>query len=211
MQSNYEKMKVQMQREFLKFDQTAMIERFHLWADGTFLTFGFMGGAGRIDRNTGAAACQYGPSAAFREADYNEAMTMYDLLCWSKPDARPSGRFANMQSLSGIQSATAATGQGFFLHEAKLLDHREDALRRALQKLDGKMTDGGDVAAQVPVFCDLNLIFRFWNSDDEFEPEIQFLWDANVLSFMHYETVWFANHALVRRVCEMMAADRRGA
>lgn len=200
MGSNYEVMKRRMQGEFLNYDQSAMIARFGLDADESHLRFDFMGGACRIDRRTGAAECAFPRAEGFREADYNEAMTVYDLLCQSKPDARAAGQFVNMNSLSKLQSASAGLGPGFFRREAKLFDHREPLLRKALARMGGEMLSDGDAAARIAVFRDLSVVFRFWNSDDEFEPEIQFLWDANVLSFMHYETVWFANHVLVQRI-----------
>ena len=109
-----------------------------------------------------------------------------------------------MQSISKIHSTASSANSGFFNQEMKLFDHQDTLLREVLEKLGGVIIDGGDLAAQIPVFCGLDLLFRFWNSDDEFAPEIQFFWDANVLSFMHYETVWFANHVLIRRIREMM-------
>ena len=204
MTSNYEKMKRQMQGEFLKYDQDEMIKRFKIDANERYLMIDFMGGICRIARKTGFVECSHMDIDGFREADYNEAMTIYDLLCWSKPGAVPSGQFENMQSISKIHSTVPVANSGFFYQEIKMFDHQETLLRDAMQKLGGVIVDSGDLAAQIPVFCGLKLLFCFWNSDDEFAPEIQFFWDANVLSFMHYETVWFANHVLIRRIREMM-------
>lgn len=204
MESNYEKMKQQMQGEFLKYNQENMIKRFLLTASETYLIFDFMGGICRIHRKTGRVECSYGYMEGFREADYNEAMTVYDLLCWSKPGAVPSGRFVNMQSISPMRNGTSQLGAGFFSREAKLFDHQDMSLRAALESLGGTSDDSGDVAARIPVFGGLQVLLRFWNSDNEFAPEIQFLWDERVLDFMHYETVWFANHGVIGRVREMI-------
>ncbi len=204
MASNYEKMKRQMQGEFLKYNQEDMIKRFNIDANERYLTVGFMGGICRIARKTGIVECSTMHTDVFREADYNEAMTIYDLLCWSKPDAVPSGQFVNMQSISKLYGTAPGANSGFFNQEMKQFDHQDTLLREVLEKLGGVIVVGGDLAAQIPVFCGLELLFRFWNSDDEFAPEIQFFWDANVLSFMHYETVWFANHVLIHRIREMM-------
>lgn len=204
MVSNYEKMKRQMQEEFLKYDQDSMIKNFCIDADEKYLTFDFMGGRCRVDRKTGLAECKYMYTKEFKEADYNEAMTVYDLLCYSKPGAAPSGQFVTMQNISKLHSTAAAPGSGFFHQEAQMLDHQNTLLEETLKKLGGKMVGCGDVAAEISVFGDLKLLFRFWDSDDEFSPEIQFLWDANVLAYMHYETVWFANYVLIRRICEIM-------
>ena len=207
MLSNYDRMKRQMQGEFLKYDQSQMARHFQLDMDEDWLSFPFMGGDCRIDRHTGRVEC--GENGSFREADYNEAMTVYDLLCWSKSEAAPSGIFVPMQSLSGIHSASASSSSGFFNRQRSRYDHRESALRSALEGLGGKIVDGGDVTAELDVFSGLKVLFRFWNSDEDFEPEIQFLWDRNVLLYMHYETVWFANHALIDRIDRGMTDERQ--
>ena len=204
--SNYEKMKRQMRSEFLKYDQRAMIERFGLEASDDYLTFELLGGACRVNRKTGDVECANPLTREFAEADYNEAMTAYDLLCWSKPGAAPSGRYVNMQSLAPMYSATTRLGAGMFSEEAAALDGRDAELRRALERLGGVPASGGNVAAEIAVFRDLKVIFRFWNSDDEFEPQLQLLWDANALMYMHYETVWYAGGVLVRRLCEIVNA-----
>lgn len=205
--SNYEKMKRKMQEEFLKYNQDDMIKRFNIDANEIYLMVDFMGGICRIERKTGVVECINIHTNVFREADYNEAMTIYDLLCWSKLDAVPSGQFVNMQSISKLYGTASTTNSGFFYQEMKLFDHQDALLCGALEKLGGMIVDSGDLAAQIPVFCGLNLLFRFWNSDDEFAPEIQFFWDANVLRFMHYETVWFANHIIVRRIRDIMQKE----
>lgn len=208
--SNYEKMKRQMQSEFLKYNQDSMIKKFPIDADEEYLTFDFMGGLCRVHRQTGFVECKYIYTDVFQEADYNEAMTVYDLLCYSKSDAVPAGQFVNMKSISKFHTALSGSASGFYSREAQRFDKQNTALCDALEKLGGTIDSSGDVAAQIPVFCGLNLLFRFWNSDDEFEPEIQFLWDANVLAYMHYETVWFANGIIVRRVCEIMEKQSKG-
>ena len=199
MQSNYERMKQQTRQDFLKYDQEEIIRRFHLEADDRYLSFVFLGGKCRVDRKTGDVECF--EDGRFREADYNEAMTVYDLLCWSKPGAVPSGEYVNLKSLSGLYSASAPLGSGgFWMKEAKLLDHRDEELRGAMLRAGGEPAAGGDAAAEFEVFCGMKVRFTYWNSDDEFDPEIQFYWDKNVLFYMHYETLYFAGGVLLGRI-----------
>ena len=79
MANNYETMKLQMRDEFLKYDQAAMIEKFGLRSDDENIYITFFGTEYAVDRSTGDVRSQRG------EAGYNEAMTIYDVLCWSKP------------------------------------------------------------------------------------------------------------------------------
>ena len=50
------------------------------------------------------------------------------------------------------------------------------------------------------------MIFRFWNSDEEFPAQLQFLCDRNMLDFMHYETAWF----LVSHIILLLKQDLTG-
>lgn len=202
MESNYEKMKRQMAAQFLTYPQAEMIRRFGLTADADFLSFPFLGGDCRVERKTGKVWCRLDGDAAFYEADYNEAMTVYDLLCWSRPDASPAGRFVSIQSLSGVYGA--GQGDSLTARDAAALDHREADLRRALARLDGVPESGGDAAARIPLFGGLEILLRFWSSDEEFPPSLQLLWDAGILSYLHYETVWFAAGALLARIRRLM-------
>lgn len=88
MANNYETMKLQMRDEFLKYDQGAMIEKFGLRSDDENIYITFFGTEYAVNRSTGNVRSERG------EANYNEAMTIYDVLCWSKPHCRASGRAA---------------------------------------------------------------------------------------------------------------------
>lgn len=203
MESNYEKMKRNMQTVFLEYDQEEMTTRFQLEADGEYLYFPFMGVPCRIGRQTGMVECRDLKGENYREADYNEAMTVYDLLCYSSKTAAPAGEFVSVRSLSGIQGSTPTSdSKGFFFRESAEFDRAPDKLRAAIARLGGAPVSGADIAGEIPVFGDLRVRVRFWHSDDEFDAQLQFQWDANVLQYMHYETVWFANGALVRYLCE---------
>ena len=204
MESNYEKTKRKMQDEFLKYDQRKMIERFRLESDERYLSFPFMGSPCRIERSTGGVECFRG--GQFREGSFNEAMTVYDLLCWSKPDASPAGEYVMVQNLSPLHSASKGLGtDGFLSREAKLFDHRDEELRAALHNAGGHAASGGDIAALFNAFRDLTVIFRFWDSDEDFGPQIQLFWDRNVLQYMHFETVWYAGGVLISRIREEMS------
>ena len=203
MDSNYEITKHKMQEEFLRYDQEKIIERFPLNRDAEYLRFLFFGRACRIGRKTGRVECA--ADGRFREGDFNEAMTVYDLLSWSKPEAAPSGEYVLTQSLSPLMTSGAGLGgNGFYQREAVLFDHHTEELRAAAEALNGQETAGGDFSAYIDVFDGLRVMLRFWNSDDEFGPQIQIFWDKNVLLYMHYETVWYACGVLMSRIRQEM-------
>ena len=102
--SNYEIMKRQMQKEFLKYDQEKMIQKFCLSSDSDYMFVRFTGKDYRIDRKDGTVSGSGDHLRTFQESGYNEAMTIYDVLCYSRDDCCLSGEFVNMQSLSSVMA-----------------------------------------------------------------------------------------------------------
>ena len=91
--NNYEQMRDQMRGQFLNYDQQEMIRKFALKYDENHLYIRFFGRDYRISRADGLVEGTADGFATCYEADYNESMTIYDVLCCSKPDCRLSGEF----------------------------------------------------------------------------------------------------------------------
>ena len=203
--SNYEIMKRQMQKEFLKYDQEKMIQKFCLSSDSDYMFVRFTGKDYRIGRKDGAVSSSEDGFRTILEAGYNEAMTIYDVLCYSRDDCCLSVGFVGMHSLLSVMAGSASSvSDGLFSGKVFRCDHREEALSAACQNLGGVKAGRGDVAYQLPLFDFLPVIFQFWNSDEEFPPSLQFFTDKNMLEYMHYETVWFAMSHLLERIEENM-------
>lgn len=203
-ESNYEIMKHQMQAEFLKYDQERMIRKLDLYADETYIFIRFFSQQYRIDRDTGVVWRVREDSGQLEEADYNEAMTLYDVLCYSKDDCRPSYEYINMKSLSAIKGGSLSPGTGFFAKAEQSFDQKGNTLAKACEMLGGQKAGKGDVAYEIPMFDFLFCRLQFWNSDEEFEPSLQIFLDKNILDYMHYETVWFAVGHLVRNLEKLL-------
>ena len=199
MANNYETMKLQMRDEFLKYDQAAMIEKFGLRSDDESLYITFFGTEYAVDRNTGDVRSELG------EAGYSEVMTIYDVLCYSKPHCKASGRMVNMGSLSTIQGGSMKReGDGLFGRYEAEFDQQDETLSAACAKLGGVPEGKGDVAYRIPMFSFLDVMLQYWDSDDEFPASLQLFVDAGMTDFMHYETVWFALSHMMERIRELM-------
>lgn len=196
--SNYDITKRKMQGEFLKYDQEKMIEKFDLEFDDEFIYLKFVHTIYRISRHSGFVEHDINNHNIWNESDYNEVMTIYDILCYSKDDCHVSGEFVQMQNLSRVMTSTTYAGNGMFEKDAKLFDHKDLQLAQLCEQMGGIPEERGDVSYRIPVFGELDVIFRFWNSDDEFPPELQFLCDKNMLQYMHYETVWYLISHIIR-------------
>lgn len=199
--SNYEITKRQMARSFAQRDHEETIRRFHLDSDEDSLRIRFLNSFYRIHRRTGTVTREADGS----EADFNEAMTLYDVLCNAKAGCAPDGEFVSLNHLVNAASKPEQSG-ALTERQTRLFDGREAALDQACRRLGGEKYGKGDVAYRLPLFDFLPVALQFWSSDDEFPASLQLLWDRNTLDFMHFETVWYAAGHLTRRL-EQLAEE----
>ena len=202
--SNYEITKRRVQNEFLKYDQEKMIEKFHLKSDEDYLYIKFIGHDYRLCRKNGFLEWSGDGFQNCIEADFNETLTIYDLLCDSKDDCKASGDYVNLKSMSRIQGSSKNLGDGLFIGDGRLFDHKEDLLCKVCENLGGIKAGKGDVAYEIPLFDFLSCRIQFWNSDEDFEAQLQIFMDKNTLDFIRYETVWYAVSHLIKRMVEEM-------
>ncbi len=138
---------------------------------------------------------------------FNEALTIYDLLCDSKENCHAAGDYINLNSLSALQSSSKRLGDGLFDGKDKIFDHKEELLSKICEKLGGVKAGKGDVAYEIPLFEFLPCRIQFWNSDEEFEAQLQIFMDKNILDFIRYETVWYAVMHLMKRLTEELGKE----
>lgn len=201
--SNYDVTRDRVESEFLHYDQDGMIEKFRLDHDADYLYIRFLARDYRIGRRTGRVERLAGTV----HAGFNEVMTIFDVLCASKPDCRLSGQFVRVNDLDGIPR-TARLGDDLFGGGAEAFTHRTEALKAACEELGGTAGNIGDVSYQIPLFDFFPVMLQFWDADDEFDAVLKVMWDRRTLDFMRYETTWYAAGHLLERLAEQM--DRAG-
>ena len=207
--SNYEKMKHAMAAAFLHYDQEKMIRKFSLQTDRDFLYITFLNRPYRIDRASGRVQWLDDSFETQHEADYNEAMTIYDVLCNAKDDSYLAGNFVNINALTGLQTGNISKNVSFFQQTADFFQRQTQQLARACEALSGVKLEHGDAAYRLDLFPFLPVILRFWDADEEFPPSLQILVDQNTLEYMHYETLMFALGHLFQRLKEEMPDAKR--
>ena len=192
-------MKQAMAQTFSSYDTGAMIEKFQLQHDAAYLYLPVLGRAYRIDRRSGQVSWSDDGFRTSTEADYNAAMTLYDVLCCSQPDCRLAHTWVNVRSLARVQGGTLEKSSDFFQGAGRIFSGKAEALARSCQALQGKKLDQGDVAYQLDLLPFLPLQLVFWEADEDFPASLQFFVDRNTLAYMHYETLMFAlSHVLDR-------------
>lgn len=196
-------MRDQMRPRFLTFDQEEMIRKFSLEHDEESLYIRFCGRKYRVGRTTGIVEWSEDGFQTCIEGNFEESMTIYDVLCYSKPDCRLSGEFAPSSSLKGVILTRMSAGELSDHRITKHFDANMDLLDQACIALGGVPEGKGDLAYRIPMFDFLPVLFSFWRSDEDFPAEIRLLWDTNIQSFMHFETIWYAAGHLLHRLEEL--------
>lgn len=204
--TNYEIMRDRMELEFAKRDQQEMIRKFSLRHDADFLFISFAGREYRVNRKNGRVEWYDDKKKTYVHAGYNESMTIFDVLAWSKPDCRLAGRFVPMGSLRGV--AVSASAGNVFAGQSGAFAGRCEELREACRRLGGTPEMYGDVSARIPLFEFLPVVLQFWDADEEFDAVLKFMWDYNTTDFMHFETIAFATAHLICRLKELMEESK---
>ena len=137
------------------------------------------------------------------EADYNESMTIYDVLCYSKEDCRLSGNFCPVNMLKGI-AQFSGSGGSLFQKAADEFSGKLRELEKACSVLGKPANMSGDVAAVLYPFSFLPVTIQYWEADEEFPANLKFMFDENILDYMHYETIYFMMGHMIARIKELM-------
>lgn len=199
---NYQITLVRTRELFLKYDQQAIIDRFSLNADERYLYLTFVARPYRIERATGAIEFL---KDRWRPAGHGDGMTIYDILCDSKPDARVSGRFQNAWNQRNVSSAPNGS---LFQSSADFFSGKCDSLSAACERLGGERVSTGDVGFDIPVFNEIKMRMLFWDADDEFPASMNLQWDEHILDFMRYETTFYAAGFILNRLREEAENER---
>ena len=178
---------------FQTFDQAAMCARLGLAMTEAEIPIRFLGETLRIRRSDCAVLRPDGAPAPF-----GAAMTIYDALARDNVP-RLSGDFVPTAALHGIRG-THAVHENLHNPAAQRFAGRADQLERALIALGGRRWGLGDVSYVVDALDFFPVCVRFWDADEEFPASLQFLWDANALDFLYYETLWYLMDELIARL-----------
>lgn len=200
MADNYIIQAAQAKACFLTYDQEKLIQKLHLKYDGTYLYTTLLSMPYRINRANGDIHRM--ENAVWVAAEtHAEVMTLLDLVCDSKENRFLSGHLKNMADF------------GHMFHQS-LLEDRDpwaqkfqdnlDGFHRACKALNGSPVPIGDAAYAIELFDGLEITLQLWLGDEEFPPNLRFLWDENALMYIKYETMYYARGLLLKRLLAEM-------
>lgn len=201
--SNYDQMLEHARELFLAYDQSAMVKKFHLDEDNTYLYLSCVGRLYRIEKRTGLIQWLDQAQQA-HAAGFHDGMTIYDILCYSRPDCCLSGEYGPINSVASSYH-TSGLGNTLFESDAAFFAVRPDALRLACQALGGIPEGKGDIAYRLDLFPFFPVRVQFWQADEDFPASLQLHWDMNTLDYLHYETTYYIAGHLFARLRELAA------
>lgn len=193
--NNYLLQAAQAKQRFLTYDQQKIIEKLRLKSDKTWLYATMLATPYRIHRSTGDIFRQEG--ADWIAAGYEEIMTLLDLVCDSREDRFLTHRFKSLRDFGNQFHRELLEGVDPW---AEKFQKSPETLHRACQALHGTSLPQGDVAYAIELFDGLQIVLQLWLGDEEFPPNLRFLWDENALMYLKYETMYFAKGLLLQRL-----------
>lgn len=209
MVSNYDKQVDIGRTYFLQYDQDALAEKYHLPSDTTYLYVAYLAQHYRIHRKT--AAVEVEGENGFSECRiYSVVMTIYDMLCHNRDSVLPSlsGEWTPVGSFAAAGASPDANH--FTQPYADAYSGRVDELAKACGML-GELCPrlaGADVTARIDAFPFFPVILQFWERDEEFSPSVRILWDKHTMQYLHFETTYYLQGDLLKRLKDIM--DHQG-
>lgn len=194
---NYQISRDRAQSFFLGFDQNALIQTWDLKHDREHLYVDFLGRTYSICRKTGVVLRTWDGA----QAGFDEALSIFDLLCHEGENKYPSGNFAPVNSLKGL-ARTVGVGVDFHSRTAVRFDRDPEAFVRSCLALGGTEVQMGDIGFRFSVFGGLSVILKFYHADEDFPASVTLLWDDHTLRYIHYETVFYIAGFLMRSIAE---------
>ena len=204
---NYAIAAEQAKKLFLEYDQERIIKKLNLRADGDYIYIRFLDLDYRAHRRTAGVEKREGDGPYTDGSSFNEVMTLFDVLCWSREGACLSGEWVTLSALGGgVHSASSPSG-GMFRNEVERITRREDRLAEVLEHMGGVVMPKGEPGYQIPVFPFLPVYVQYWRGDEEFPPQLNLLWDRNTTRFLHYETVYYLTNFLLERLTALLERE----
>ncbi len=196
---NYEASKKRAEQYFLNFDQESLAKYWNLKMDEQAIYVVFFRKKYAISRTDGTVT--YADSEL--PVSYEEALSIFDLLCHEGTGKKLSGRLAPVNSLKG-SPRMGGVGTDFYGQQAARFDRDPQLLRKACLALGGQEIPAGDVGFRFSIFRNLTVTMKFYRGDEDFPASVTLLWDENMLSFVYYETVFYIGGFLISRLSRKM-------
>ncbi len=120
---------------------------------------------------------------------FNEAMSFYHLLHYTKDLPVVSGKWVPSHTIDGVVSRNPAVKDPLLSPFETKYNGKIKSFKKACLLAGGEALEIGDAAYEFEVFPWVHLRLVFWDADEDFPTQVQVLVDQCITDFVHYETV----------------------
>lgn len=185
--NNYVKVMEKWRQDFLTWDQEALCRKVGIDTyDGGAIRLDYFGIPHEIDRKTGQIRV---PGRADHEPGFDEVMAIYNFLYYAEEGAENSGEWVHFRDVKSAGVFEGAFERQVLGPFAEHFAGRPEAFREAGERLGCVPLPYGDGSFQVPAFSCIPLRVIFWDGDEEFPAKVNILFDKDITSFIHPESV----------------------
>lgn len=195
MRNNYQIAAVNARELFLEWNQCRMIERCGLKADEKHIFVRYLSKDYRIERSSGRVL----RGQDGNEAEFNEVMAIYDLLCRDTPLPEEKRDWKAVHALA-YAGLTSPSDSKLSAKTAAFLQKNLRYVDKVLHRIGCESFPIGDHAAVFTVFDCMHAVFQMWEGDDEFPPVVRYMWDVTAPSRLKFETLWYVMNDFEKRL-----------
>lgn len=198
---NYALASAQARKLFAGYDPRELARKLGTRLDDSHLYTALFGEEYRIALGTGDVS-RFHDGQWIEANSFSQVLTLLDLVCDSREDRHPAGRWKNMASFGMQFHDNLLEGRDPW---ADRLEANPEAFARACRAMGGRPFPHGDAAYILPVFDSLELVVQLWFGDEDFPAQLRYLWDENAKQYIKYETMHYSIGLLKTRLEEEMA------
>ena len=184
--SEYEAISQQWRTLFSQFDPTRIMKILDLKRDDTHLYLSYFQTPYRLRLHDGWLEKET-PQGWSDALYFNETMSIYHLLHYTKDFPRTGGSWVSNESLDRAGSRQPMADP-LLVPFARKFTQKTLLLQRACEALGGKKLPMGDVSYEFFAFPQIPIRLVFWDSDEDFPAQLQALVEKTVTDYVHFET-----------------------
>lgn len=100
-----------------------------------------------------------------------------------------SGQWLTFRELSGVEGYSEAYHRRVIEPVIRKYGRNPEAIKDALGRLPGKLSEGGDVSIVIVAFANVPALIKLWKQDAEFSPDANMYFDASIKNIFCTEDI----------------------
>jgi len=121
--------------------------------------------------------------------DFVSILILHYLAKEIKGLAAPTGVWLTFREFSGVEGYYDAYHKRCIEPVIRKYGKNPEAVKGILERLPGRLAEGGDVALQIEAFAGVSVLIKLWKADAEFGPDANMYFDASIKNIFCIEDI----------------------